>query len=128
MGVDIGPTGAAAGIGPGQHGAAAAAARAEVDRLQTELAELNAKYNELVQQEQVKLARSQTLERYIGRRFPVLIEGRQDAATGTWTGYTPNFLKVAITGRAPGQLENRIREVRLQGLAENGERLTGLLV
>ena len=34
-------------------------------QLETELAELNAKYNEMVQQEQVKLAKSQTLERYI---------------------------------------------------------------
>ncbi len=34
-------------------------------KLETELAELNSKYNEMVQQEQVKLARSQTLERYI---------------------------------------------------------------
>ncbi|WP_095587465.1 hypothetical protein [Actibacterium ureilyticum] len=34
-------------------------------RLETELAELNARYNELVQDEQVKLAKSQTLERYI---------------------------------------------------------------
>lgn len=34
-------------------------------KLETELAELNTKYNEQVQQEQVVLARSQTLERYI---------------------------------------------------------------
>ena len=34
-------------------------------KLETELAELNGQYNALVQQEQVKLARSQTLERYI---------------------------------------------------------------
>jgi hypothetical protein len=34
-------------------------------RLETELAELNALYNQMVQQEQVKLAKSQTLERYI---------------------------------------------------------------
>ncbi|MEM1238102.1 MAG: hypothetical protein AAGI10_14130 [Pseudomonadota bacterium] len=33
--------------------------------LETELAELNAKYNEMIREEQVKLARSQTLERYI---------------------------------------------------------------
>ncbi len=33
--------------------------------LETELAEMNTKYNELVQDEQVKLAKSQTLERYI---------------------------------------------------------------
>ncbi len=38
---------------------------AERTKLETELAELNARYNEMVQQEQVKLARSQTLERYI---------------------------------------------------------------
>jgi hypothetical protein len=34
-------------------------------KLETELADLNKAYNELVQQEQVKLAQSQTLERYI---------------------------------------------------------------
>ncbi len=34
-------------------------------KLETELAELNTRYNELVQDEQVKLAKSQTLERYI---------------------------------------------------------------
>lgn len=34
-------------------------------KLETELADLNKQYNELVQQEQVKLAKSQTLERYI---------------------------------------------------------------
>lgn len=33
--------------------------------LESELAELNSRYNELVQQEQVQLAKSQTLERYI---------------------------------------------------------------
>ncbi|RKF17269.1 hypothetical protein D6850_04345 [Roseovarius spongiae] len=34
-------------------------------KLETELADMNARYNEMVQQEQVKLAKSQTLERYI---------------------------------------------------------------
>ena len=34
-------------------------------KLETELAALNTKYNDMVQQEQVKLAKSQTLERYI---------------------------------------------------------------
>ncbi|KMW60335.1 hypothetical protein AIOL_000488 [Candidatus Rhodobacter oscarellae] len=34
-------------------------------KLETELADLNKQYNEMVQQEQVKLANSQTLERYI---------------------------------------------------------------
>ncbi|MDJ0629277.1 MAG: hypothetical protein QNJ44_13545 [Rhodobacter sp.] len=34
-------------------------------KLESDLAEVNAQYNEMVQQEQVKLAKSQTLERYI---------------------------------------------------------------
>ena len=34
-------------------------------KLETELAEMNSRYNEMVQEEQVKLAKSQTLERYI---------------------------------------------------------------
>jgi hypothetical protein len=34
-------------------------------RLETQLAEMNNRYNEMVQNEQVKLAKSQTLERYI---------------------------------------------------------------
>ena len=34
-------------------------------KLETELAEMNARYNEMVQREQVELAKSQTLERYI---------------------------------------------------------------
>ncbi|WP_102109064.1 hypothetical protein [Oceaniglobus roseus] len=34
-------------------------------KLESELADVNTRYNELVQQEQVKLAKSQTLERYI---------------------------------------------------------------
>lgn len=38
---------------------------AERTKLETKLAAMNAKYNELVQMEQVKLAKSQTLERYI---------------------------------------------------------------
>ena len=33
--------------------------------LETELADMNSKYNEMVQEEQVKVAKSQTLERYI---------------------------------------------------------------
>ncbi len=38
---------------------------AERTKLESQLAQLNAKYNEMVQDEQVKLAKSQTLERYI---------------------------------------------------------------
>ena len=49
--------------------------------LETELAELNAKYNEMVQQEQVKIANSQTLERYIEKGKTWIDSLQNQAAT-----------------------------------------------
>ncbi|WP_204113155.1 hypothetical protein [Shimia biformata] len=49
--------------------------------LESELAALNAKYNELVQQEQVKLAKSQTLERYIEKGKTWIDSLQNQAAT-----------------------------------------------
>ena len=50
-------------------------------KLETELAEVNAKYNELVQEEQVKLAKSQTLERYIEKGKTWIDSLQNQAAT-----------------------------------------------
>ncbi|MEM6304728.1 MAG: hypothetical protein AAF744_08415 [Pseudomonadota bacterium] len=50
-------------------------------KLETELAEANAKYNELVQDEQVKLAKSQTLERYIEKGKTWIDSLQNQAAT-----------------------------------------------
>lgn len=50
-------------------------------KLETELAELNTKYNELVQDEQVKLAKSQTLERYIEKGKTWIDSLQNQAAT-----------------------------------------------
>ncbi len=50
-------------------------------RLETELAELNTRYNELVQSEQVKLAKSQTLERYIEKGKTWIDSLQNQAAT-----------------------------------------------
>ncbi|WP_372613504.1 hypothetical protein [Aquicoccus sp.] len=50
-------------------------------RLETELAALNAKYNEMVQDEQVKLAKSQTLERYIEKGKTWIDSLQNQAAT-----------------------------------------------
>ncbi|MDQ2090492.1 hypothetical protein [Marimonas arenosa] len=50
-------------------------------KLETELAELNAKYNALVQDEQVKLAKSQTLERYIEKGKTWIDSLQNQAAT-----------------------------------------------
>ena len=49
--------------------------------LETELAELNTRYNEMVQQEQVKLAKSQTLERYIEKGKTWIDSLQNQAAT-----------------------------------------------
>lgn len=50
-------------------------------KLETELAALNTRYNELVQQEQVKLAKSQTLERYIEKGKTWIDSLQNQAAT-----------------------------------------------
>jgi len=70
-----------------------------------------------------------TLERYVGRRFEVLVEGRSkvEGATGHWFGYTPNFLQVVIPAESGQDLENRILEVELVGINVSGEALTGRL-
>lgn len=50
-------------------------------KLETELAEMNNRYNELVQDEQVKLAKSQTLERYIEKGKTWIDSLQNQAAT-----------------------------------------------
>ena len=50
-------------------------------KLESELAEMNARYNELVQQEQVKIAKSQTLERYIEKGKTWIDSLQNQAAT-----------------------------------------------
>ena len=50
-------------------------------KLETELAGLNTQYNEMVQQEQVKLAKSQTLERYIEKGKTWIDSLQNQAAT-----------------------------------------------
>ncbi|MCW8908528.1 MAG: tRNA (N(6)-L-threonylcarbamoyladenosine(37)-C(2))-methylthiotransferase MtaB [Sedimenticola sp.] len=68
-----------------------------------------------------------TLERFVGRRFPVLIEGPPASADGTWQGYTPNFLRVEIDQPPKRSLENRVETVRLCGVARFGDTLVGTL-
>jgi hypothetical protein len=53
----------------------------ERTRLETELAALNTRYNQLVQDEQVKLAKSQTLERYIEKGKTWIDSLQNQAAT-----------------------------------------------
>lgn len=65
-----------------------------------------------------------TLARFVGREFEVLVEGRPDtdsAGRTLWSGYTPNFLRVAIATEA--DLENRLIRVYCDAVSEDGERL-----
>ena len=68
----------------------------------------------------------ETLARFVGRRFPVLIEGMQK--DGGWSGYTPNFLRVQVDGQAPVDLQNRICDVVIDGLSAEREQLIGRAV
>ena len=63
-----------------------------------------------------------TLQGYVGRTLPVLVESPGDDG---WSGYTPNFLRVSLDAPANTPLENRIVEVRLSGVAEDRTLLLG---
>jgi threonylcarbamoyladenosine tRNA methylthiotransferase MtaB len=64
----------------------------------------------------------ETLEKYLGRTFPVLIEGSKELG---WSGYTPNYLRIKL---APScmpreQLGNRIVPCKLLCVTERGDAL-----
>ena len=66
------------------------------------------------------------LEGFVGREFEVLVEGapqQDDAGRRLWSGYTPNFLRVAIASNA--DLENRLLQVRCDAVSTDGELLHG---
>ena len=66
-----------------------------------------------------------TLEAYLGRAFPILIEDSDHQ--GHWGGYTPNFLRVTLPETTESPLGNRIRDVQLETLDAGGETLRGRL-
>ncbi|AGA92108.1 MiaB-like tRNA modifying enzyme [Thioflavicoccus mobilis 8321] len=70
--------------------------------------------------------RAATLRRFVGRRVAVLVEARGPAAIpGHWSGYTPGYLPVRVaTGDAPVPV-NRIVEVDLVGVSDDGAALLG---
>jgi len=71
--------------------------------------------------------KQQTLQRFIGRSFPVLVESAPTLPEAGWSGYTPNFLRVNIPSPSGSDLENRLVEVRLQQLADSGDTLIATL-
>ena len=70
--------------------------------------------------------KQETLARFVGRRLPVLVEGRYGGtADGDWFGYAPNYLPVRLRFDGSKKLVNRIIEVTLEDLHEDGESLLG---
>ncbi len=65
------------------------------------------------------------LKTYIGRSFPVLIEGSGGPDGKSLSGYTPNFLRVGISNLDPSA-ENTIQQIRIEGLSSSGEMLQGV--
>jgi len=68
---------------------------------------------------------------YLGQEFSVLIENKTETVEkeqAIWSGYTPNFLRVAVQAPVELALENCICQVRLETLAEDGDHILASLV
>lgn len=69
------------------------------------------------------------MEAFAGRCLPVLAEGRYSGSEATdWFGYTPNYLPVRLRTSASEDPVNRILEVTLTGIHEDGDSLLGQAV
>ena len=67
-----------------------------------------------------------SLTGYLGRRMPVLVERRFGGTESEdWFGYTPGYLPVRLRTDPNRDLENRILDVSLLAVHQNGESLTG---
>jgi len=92
---------------------------------------------------EIRKARSQTLHTLgqslrqislkanIGQKVSVLMEGKpktEEDGQETWSGYTPNFLRVMVKTTPGLVLENSIQTVQLENITNSGEQLTATLV
>jgi threonylcarbamoyladenosine tRNA methylthiotransferase MtaB len=66
------------------------------------------------------------LERYLDRTFPVLLETVSEES-GTWYGYTPNYLRVAVDSNGRKNMENKIIPVRTIALSPEGDALRAVV-
>ncbi|MCG7870784.1 MAG: tRNA (N(6)-L-threonylcarbamoyladenosine(37)-C(2))-methylthiotransferase MtaB [Candidatus Thiodiazotropha lotti] len=67
----------------------------------------------------------QTLEDYLGKTLPILVEGSVERG---FAGYTPNYLRVEIDSATDSKLVNRILPVKLTALTDDGSALVGSVV
>ncbi len=67
----------------------------------------------------------------LGEEFPVLVEGKAEAkekGEAIWSGYTPNFLRVAVQAPTGLALENTIQQVQLKALSDTGDYILATLL
>ncbi len=72
-----------------------------------------------------------TLQQNRGQSYPVLIECLEqdpDSARQVWSGYTPNFLRVAVPYTAGEQLDNKIVTVGLDAICVDGATMLGTII
>jgi threonylcarbamoyladenosine tRNA methylthiotransferase MtaB len=74
-----------------------------------------------------------TLQQNLGHTYQVLIECReQDPDPGkdrpVWSGYTPNFLRIALPYTAGEQLDNQIVTARLEAISVDNATLLGTII
>lgn len=70
------------------------------------------------------------LSRYIGRSFPVLVESANDNEQPgrTWSGYTPNYIRVQFRPSDDRDLENQLVQVKVIGVRTSGDGLLAEVV
>ena len=76
-------------------------------------------------------SRRRVLQRSVGLEYEILVEGRgidRADGQGSWSGYTPNYLRVELNARDSDDIENRIVRVRTLGVTDGGERLLAEVV
>jgi len=73
----------------------------------------------------------ETLQQNLGHTYPVLIESLEQTSGSDnrfWSGYTPNFLRVAVPYRAKEALDNKIVSVTLESICDDGTTMLGTII
>ncbi len=68
------------------------------------------------------------MSQFIGRQFPVLIEGNPQTTPTQLNGYTPNFLRVSAPANGEVHYTNQIKNIQLTALNDDGDTLIGHLL
>ena len=72
-----------------------------------------------------------TLQQNLGQTYPVLIEGLDQSLNNdnqVWSGYTPNFLRVAVPYRSKEVLDNKIVSIKLESICSDDTTILGKII